>query len=104
LEFGVTLDEVTGGKKGAPILARGAVAFPDVGADPQGAGFHPVVEHVQVSVDDPTFARPVYARVDAVTGTWTAQLTDAGRNSVVYVRALRDRTASPVVEGRVRGR
>lgn len=104
LELGATLDEITGGKKGAPFVARGAVAFPDLGPDPQGAGFHPTVEHVQVSVDDPTFARPVYAQLDPAGGTWTAELPEAGKKSVVYVRALRDRTASPVVEGAVRSR
>jgi hypothetical protein len=104
LEFGATLDEVTGGKKNAPVVARGAVAFPDLGSDPQGAGFHPTVEHVQVSVDDPTFARPVYAQVDPATGTWTAVLPGTGPKSVVHVRALRDRTASAVAEGAVRGR
>ena len=104
LEFGVTLDEITGGKRGEPLVARGAVAFPDLGADPQRAGFHPVVEHVQVSVGDPTFSRPVYAQVDPTTGTWSASLAGAGKKATLYVRALRDRTASPVVQGTVTGR
>ncbi|MEX2290381.1 MAG: S8 family serine peptidase [Mycobacteriales bacterium] len=95
LEFGATIDQLTGGTRGRPVVAGGAVAFPDLGADPQAAGFHPSVEHVQVSVGDPTFARPVHAMLDAATGSWSVQLPDVGVGSRVYVRAVRDGLPSP---------
>ncbi|MBN2622973.1 MAG: hypothetical protein JXA83_06390, partial [Acidimicrobiales bacterium] len=92
-EFGVTVDQVTA--DGGTVVASGAVAFPDLGPDPQLAGFHAPSLRVQVAVDDPGFRAPTYADVDPATGTWTATVPATGAGEVA-VRALRDRFPSAV--------
>ena len=76
-------------------MASGTVAFPDLGPDPQLAGFHAQSLDVQVAVDDAGFAHPTWAEVDPDAGTWTAVLP-ATDGSQLIVRALRDRFPSEV--------
>jgi hypothetical protein len=101
LDFGVTIAPGGGAAAGQRAVVGGRVTFPDLGRDPTGAGDHPVVRSVQVSVDDPSFADPVEAAVDAQAGTWRADLGDRlgpGLHAV-FARAAIDRTYSPVAVG-----
>jgi hypothetical protein len=105
LDFGVTTDQPAAGSDlpAAPFTVRGAVAFPALGADPQKAGFHPVVEQVQLSVDDPEFRRPLYGVVDRTAGTYAVDVPALGPGEhTLRVRALRDRTPSPVTTSTAR--
>ena len=98
LEFGVTITRpVSGGNvPTAPWTLAGDVAFPDLGADPKNAGFHPTVEKVQVSVDDPDF-NTIYANVDATDGRYTVPMNALSKGvHTVYVRAVRDGYPSEV--------
>ena len=80
---------------GESVTAGGSYAFPDLGEDPTGAGDHPTTETVEVSVDDPSFAAPVEATLDAASSTWSAPLgaLPVGEHTI-YARAVRDGTAS----------
>ncbi|MBT2440764.1 S8 family serine peptidase [Streptomyces sp. ISL-36] len=100
LAFGVTLaapGDGTEAVEGETVVAGGRFAFPDPGTDPEGVGGRPETHRVQLSVDDDSFATPVSARLDDTTGTWRAE---AGRlpvgDHVLYARAVRDGTPSPV--------
>lgn len=97
-ELGATITSPAAGEAvegGTSLVAGGSYHFPDQGTDPTGAGDHPVQRRVQVSLDDPTFARAVEATLDG--GTWSAPLgRPAAGEHTVYVRALVDRTASAV--------
>ncbi|QZY28977.1 S8 family serine peptidase [Nocardioides coralli] len=99
-EFGATITEPADGATvpaGESPVAGGSYAFPDRGEDPTGAGDHPVTERVEVSVDDPSFGKPVEAALDPETGTWSAPLGDLAEGEhTVYARAMVDRTASEV--------
>ena len=98
LSFGVSILPGAGANVGQKALLGGRVTFPDLGADPYGAGDHPQTRTVQVSIDDPNFADPVLADVDMKTGTWSIDLgrrISAGAHTI-YVRAAIDRTYSNV--------
>lgn len=98
-EFGVTIDPVEADDTApAGVTVSGRVAVPDLGEDPQLAGFHPRSVDVQVSTDA-DFSRAVYAAVDPDSGTWTATLP--GEVEMVHARALRDRVPSPVATASV---
>jgi hypothetical protein len=99
-DFGVTITSPSAGAnptQGSTLVAGGQVAFPDAGSDPTGAGDHPSVTKVQVSLDDPAFSRPLSATIDGATGTWSADLGKAtlGTHSL-YVRAVQDNRKSKV--------
>lgn len=99
-EFGVTIESTSPTADGSGITLSGKVAFPDLGPDEDlnNAGFHPTQYNVEISVDDNSFADPVYAAVDPDTGTWHATIADPGAGShQFFVRAMRDRTPSAVV-------
>lgn len=89
-EFGVTIDEVE--EQDGLLTLSGTVAFPDLGADPQLAGFHAQSHDVQVGLDA-SFGHASYAAVDPDAGTWTATLATSDADEV-FVRALRDRVPS----------
>src|SRR5439155_24395570 len=74
LNFGVSILPGSGAGVGQKALLGGRVTFPDLGADPYGAGDHPSVRTVQVSIDDPAFADPVLAAVDFKAVTWSIDL------------------------------
>jgi hypothetical protein len=100
LEFGVSITEPADGSSvtdGQSVTAGGSYAFPDLGEDPTGAGDHPTTEAVEVSVDDPSFASPVEATLDAASSTWSAPVgaLPVGEHTI-YARAVRDGTASEV--------
>ncbi len=92
-EFGVTIDPIDTATDltADGLAASGAVAFPELGEDPQLAGFHAQSLDVQVAADA-DFSDPVYATLDPAAGTWSALLP--GDPSEVHVRALRDRFPS----------
>jgi len=100
LEFGVTIAEPADGSsigQGQGVTAGGSYAFPDLGEEPTGAGDHPVTERVEVSVDDPSFASPIEATLDAASSTWSAPVGELGLGEhTIHARALRDGTASEV--------
>jgi hypothetical protein len=89
LGFGATVDKVVA-KPGYAVVS-GRVAFPDLGPDPEHAGFHPATRLVEVSVGDPTFAQPMYVR-PAGNGTYAA-VAPLG-SGAVYARAVLDGRAS----------
>ena len=98
LEFGVTItDPKSGGTvPTGPFTISGDVAFPDLGPDPKKAGFHPTVEKVQVSVDDPDF-NTIYANVKPQKGRYTVPMNGLSKGvHTVYVRAVRDNYPSEV--------
>jgi hypothetical protein len=98
LEFGVTITSPTSGSNVPtdPWELLGDVAFPDLGPDPKKAGFHPTVEKVQVSVDDPDF-NTIYAQVKATKGRYRVPMNALSRGvHTVYVRAVRDGYPSEV--------
>lgn len=100
LEFGVTIDEPADGStvaSGTRLVAGGRVAFPDPGSDPGGAGDHPTLRKVEVSLDDPAFGSPIEAAWDEASGTWTAPLgTPADGRHTLYARASVDQARSAV--------
>ncbi|GAA4891540.1 hypothetical protein ACFPM3_17905 [Streptomyces coeruleoprunus] len=100
LAFGATIASPADGTEvteGETVMAGGRFAFPDAGTDPEGVGGRPETHRVQLSVDDEGFAVPISAQLDEATGTWRAK---AGRlpvgDHVLYARAVRDGTPSPV--------
>ncbi|TFE38966.1 hypothetical protein E3E14_26545 [Streptomyces sp. ICN441] len=100
LEFGADIAAPGDGAEiteGETVVAGGRYAFPDPGGDPEGVGGRPETHRVQLSVDDEGFSSPVSARLDDTTRTWRAE---AGRlpvgDHVLYARAVRDGTPSPV--------
>jgi hypothetical protein len=98
LEFGVTItDPQSGGSvPTGPFTVSGDVAFPDLGPDPKNAGFHPTVEKVQLSIDDPDF-NTIYAKVNPTKGRYTVPLNGLRKGvHTVYVRAVRDGYPSEV--------
>ncbi len=100
LEFGATITEPADGStvnEGEGVTAGGSYAFPDLGADPTGAGDHSTTERVEVSVDDESFADPIEATLDPESSTWSAPVgTLALGEHTVYARAVRDGTSSDV--------
>ena len=100
LEFGVTITEPTADSRPSEsesVIAGGTATFPDLGEDPTGAGEHPTSRRVEVSVDDPSFASPIEATLNAKTGEWTAPLGDLAVGAhIVYARAAMDRSYSEV--------
>jgi hypothetical protein len=97
LEFGASITEPANGSEvtEGSILAGGRYDFPNLGSDPTGAGDHPTTNRVEVSVDDPSFASPLTAKLDPATKTWSAPLGDLepGQHTV-YARARMDGTTS----------
>jgi hypothetical protein len=101
LDFGVTITEPATGasyRTGSTPVAGGTVTFPDLGSDPTGAGDHPVMRVVEISVDDAAFGSPIEATLDEDHGTWTAPMgTLADGAHKVYARARMDNQSSAVV-------
>lgn len=80
------------------MVAGGSYAFPDLGEDPTGAGDRPAWQGVEVSVDDPGFADPVEAVLDAESTTWRVDMGElAPGKHVIYARARRDNATSDAV-------
>ncbi|MBW3557859.1 MAG: hypothetical protein KY454_13080, partial [Actinobacteria bacterium] len=99
-DFGASIEEPAAGARvpeGQRIVAGGSARFPDLGPEPTGAGDHPSRRRVEVSVDDDSFGTPIEARLDPLTGTWSAPLGKLQPGShTVYARAVVDRTTSQV--------
>jgi hypothetical protein len=98
LDFGATITAPAAGSTvpNGEVVAMGAARFPDLG-DPGETGDRPTVKKVQLSLDDPSFARPIEATLDEARGVWSAPIgrpTTGGHT--LYARALRDNVASPV--------
>ena len=99
LEFGVSISEPADGSEvpEGPVMAGGSYAFPDLGDDPEGAGDHPTMERVEVSLDDPAFGSPIEATLDEASATWSAPLGELSFGEhTVYARATRDGAVSEV--------
>ena len=96
--FGATITSPADGETldgGDVVVVGGVAAFPDQGSDPSGAGDHPTERRVEVSLDDPAFARAVEASYDVETGSFSVPLRDVGDgNHVVYARARLGETVS----------
>ncbi|MDP9405120.1 MAG: S8 family serine peptidase, partial [Actinomycetota bacterium] len=99
-EFGASISSPVDGSEvgeGEKVVAGGSFAFPDQGSDPTGAGDHPTTQRVEVSLDDASFAKPVEAKLDADSGTWSAPLGEAALGEhTVYARARIDGRTSEV--------
>ncbi|HWG55699.1 MAG TPA: S8 family serine peptidase [Gaiellaceae bacterium] len=102
-ELAVTITEPANGSRVSDgrVVAGGTVAFPNEGTDPTGAGGHPRTKRVLISVDDPTFAKPVEAQLHSASGTWSVDLGALGLGEhTVYAKATLDRVESAVASSR----
>jgi hypothetical protein len=87
LDFGVSIsDPAEGARLGeGAFTAYGSATFPNLGTTE--AGDHPADRRVDVSVDDPTFANPIQANLDA-SGAWSAPIPRlAPGDHTIYARA-----------------
>lgn len=98
--FGVGRVKAQQTPRGARVV--GAAAVPDLGADPQLAGFHDTVVAAQVATDR-SFTDAVTVEVDRRTGAFRAVVPDVRAGTKLFVRPLRDRVPGAVATVRVKG-